>query len=228
MPETASNSSGATDSTAYGHIFLRNFGIEEFGIGAWEKPQERRFRTPIINEKWVSMFRTASPTTGLSKEPSTILQEGSTTEADTIEQNEIQVKNVIARIRQGTTLLIRDNLAKRLYELFEDSKEEEPDGIGIVNTSVLGLQRFFQLYSNLKEPALSLTPQGNIYASWRVGNDRVFSIHFISSNLVNFVIIFQDINHLSHSVRLSGTAPIEEIIRKVEPWGVLKWAADER
>jgi hypothetical protein len=107
-------------------------------------------------------------------------------------------------------------------------QEEELDSRGI---TVRSLQHFIDLlkaYPVLRCPAVSVTPDRNIYASWKSGSDRVFSIHFLPDGKARFVIFCPNDKHPGETIRLSGTATVDVVMSIAEPHGVLNWASDER
>ena len=132
--------------------------------------------------------------------------------------------------RAGTTLSVpyKTGLVARLSELQKVVQEEELDGRGI---SAKSLQHFIELlrtYPALRYPSTSVTPDKNIYASWKSGPDRVFSIHFLPDGKVRFVIFCPNEKHPGETIRLSGTATVDVIMSTAAPHGVLNWASDER
>jgi hypothetical protein len=148
-------------------------------------------------------------------------QQPPATEDETIEE-------IIWRV--GTTLSARyrAKLTSRLSELQNAVQEEELDSRGI---TVRSLQHFIELlkaYPRLRCPAVSVTPDRNIYASWKSGSDRVFSIHFLPDGKARFVIFCPNEKHPGETIRLSGTATVDVVMSIAEPHGVLNWASDER
>ena len=128
----------------------------------------------------------------------------------------------------GTTLSVRyrAKLASRLSELQKAVQEEELDGRGI---TVRSLQHFIELlkaYPALRCPAVSVTPDRNIYASWKSGSDRVFSIHFLPDGKVRFVIFCPNDKHAGEVIRLSGAATVDVVMSIAKPHGVLNWASE--
>jgi len=136
------------------------------------------------------------------------------------------VEEIIWRV--GTTLAVtyRTRLVSRLSELQKAVQEEELDGRGI---SAKSLQHFIELlkaYPALRCPSISATPDQNIYASWKAGSDRVFSIHFLPDGNVRFVIFCPNDKHSGESIRLSGAATLDVVMTVAEPHGVLTWASE--
>jgi hypothetical protein len=152
---------------------------------------------------------------------STATQQPPTTENESIEQ-------IIWRV--GTTLSIsyRKKLASRLTELQEAVRKEESDGCGITVRSLQHFIDFLTAHPILRCPAVSVTPDQNIYASWKSASDRVFSIHFFPDGNVRFVIFRPNEKHAGQVIRLSGTATVDLVMSIASQHGVLSWASDER
>jgi hypothetical protein len=164
-------------------------------------------------------------TSGTAATPNTV-QSGSmaTQQAPTTEDESLE--EIIWRV--GTTLGVgyKEKLAARLTELQTAAQEEEPDGRGIIGKSVQHFTELLKAYPKLKCPAISVTPERNVYASWRAGPDRVFSIHFLPDGNVRFVIFRPNEKHPAEAIRLSGTATLDILMNIVEPHGVLDWATE--
>jgi len=128
----------------------------------------------------------------------------------------------------ATTLAVRyrTKLAVRLSELQKAVQEGELDGRGI---TVRSLQHFIELlkaYPSLRCPTVSVTPDRNIYATWKSGSDRVFSIHFLPDGRIRFVIFCPNDKHSGETIRLSGAATVDVILDIAKPHGILNWASE--
>jgi len=141
----------------------------------------------------------------------------------TDEQN---VEEIIWRVRRTLAVRYRARLASRLSELQKAVQEEELDGRGISVRSLQHVIELLKAYPALRCPAVSVTPDRNIYASWKSGSDRVFSIHFLPDGEVRFVIFRPNDKHPRRTIRLSGTATVDVVMSIAEPHGVLDWASE--
>jgi hypothetical protein len=148
-------------------------------------------------------------------------QQSPTTEDESVEQ-------IIWRV--GTTLSVRyrAKLTARLTELQRAVQEEEPDGRGIAVKSLQWFVEFLKAHPALRCPSITVTPERNIYASWKSGPSYVFSIHFLPDGKVRFVIFCPNDKHREELIRLSGTATADIIMSIATPHGVLGWVSDER
>ena len=158
--------------------------------------------------------------------PVTFGQSGSmATQQPPITEDE-SVEEIIWRV--GTTLSVqyRAKLTSRLSELQKAVQEEELDGRGISAKSLQHFLKLLKAYPTLRCPAVSVTPDRNIYASWKSGSDRVFSIHFLPDGKVRFVIFCPNEKHSGETIRLSGAATLDVVMSVVEPHGVLNWATE--
>jgi hypothetical protein len=139
---------------------------------------------------------------------------------------EDQVQELIIQIRKSLTITYHERLARRLLTLFNDAKEEDSDSLGISVGSLRNFYSFFRLHTNLKCPAISLTPDYNIYASWRGEKSQVFSVHFLPNEDTRFVIFKPNDKHPERKIRLSGTVTNDTLLKTIESSGVRDWISE--
>ncbi|MCP4270214.1 MAG: hypothetical protein GY777_32340 [Candidatus Brocadiaceae bacterium] len=146
------------------------------------------------------------------------------TQADLLDIEDYQVQELILRFRTLPSSTYHERLVSRLFTLFNDAREEDPVSPGIAVGSLRNFYNFIQLHTNLKCPSLSLTPDNNIYASWRSEHNLVFSVHFLLTNGdVRFVILKPNDMHSKKQICHSGTATIDTLIEEVESSNVRDW-----
>jgi len=145
------------------------------------------------------------------------------TKADLIENKDDETQNLITRIRSNSLLSGRDQLANRLAELFSDSKEEDLDSVGINADSLRSFNSLLTSYPNLKCPEISLTPDNDIYISWKKGQDKLFSVHLFPNGDSRFVLFFPNDLHPGRAIRISGLTTTDKLIETVSSQGVLDW-----
>lgn len=167
---------------------------------------------------WESAFanqenREVSKESGLSREMVPF------TQVDLLNYEENQIQELIFRVRTSPSISCKE-LANRLLVLFNDAKEEE---VSIAIDSLRDFYSFFRLNTNLKCPAISLTPEYNIYVSWKADQNRVFSVHFLSNGDVRYVILKPNDRHPERQIRVSGTATIDILQETVASYGVWDW-----
>lgn len=174
--------------------------------------------------KWSRNAVTAQDYSSLGFLRSFILEDP-VTEFSTLEKNEYQVVSLIGKIRITRLIPDREIIARRLFELLQDVKDED-DSTGISVESLRSFYSFLQTYSYLKKPAIGLTPVNDIYVSWQGESNSIFSINFLPSGFVRFAIITPG-PRPEQQARLTGIANVESLMEKVNPWGVLGWASRE-
>ena len=145
------------------------------------------------------------------------------TQTNLLDSEEDQVQKLIFRIRTSLSIHYRKKLADRLTVLFDDAKEEDSATVGIAVGSLRNFYNFLQFHTNLKCPSVSLTPENNIYASWRADQNRVFSVHFLPNGDARFVIFKPNDRHPELQVRLSGTATSDVILETLAPSTMVDW-----
>jgi len=149
------------------------------------------------------------------------------TQEDLLDNEEDQLQDLIFRIRTSPCISCRESLASRLLTLLNDAKEEEDfPGVGIAVGSLLNFYNFFQLYANLKCPTISLTPENDVYASWRVDQKKVFSVLFLPNGDTRFVIFKPNHLHPERQTRISGTTTTDMLKAEVAPHGVWDWISE--
>ena len=145
------------------------------------------------------------------------------TKTDLIENKDDETKNLITRIRSNSLLLCREQLANRLAELFSASKEEDLDSVGINADSLRSFNTLLASYPKLKCPEISLTPDNDIYISWKREQDKLFSVHFFPNGDSRFVLFFPNDLHPGRSIRISGLTTTDKLIETVSFQSVLDW-----
>ena len=145
------------------------------------------------------------------------------TQATLLKSEEDQVQELIFQIKRSRTISCRESLANKILTLFNDAKEEDPDCVGIAAESLRNFKNFIHLHTNIKCPTISLTPDYNIYASWRGEQNRVFSIHFLPNADARFVIFKPNDRHPERKIRISGLATIDILMETVTPYFIGDW-----
>jgi hypothetical protein len=138
------------------------------------------------------------------------------------------VEEIIWRVATTLPVRYREKLTIRLSELQKAMQEEELESRGISVGSLHYFVEFLKTNRALRCPAISVTPDRNIYASWKSGPDRVFSVQFLPDSNVRFVIFCPNDKHPAQAVRISGTATVDVLMSVAVPHGVLSWISDER
>ena len=225
MPEICLQKNGTNrkPSIAFGDKFLTDSPIDQPSPGAWNILLQQ-ILSPIPQRKGYLIALSASHEPyeisdwSERRDPST--QEG-------LQDNEeAQVQKLILRIKTSLTIPNRESLSNRLITLFNDAKEDDATSPGISVGSLRYFYCFLQLHPNLKCPTISLTPEYNIYASWRSERNKVFSVHFLPNGDTRFVIFKPNKSHPEKQVRFSGIATTDTIMDEVSPKGELDWISE--
>lgn len=213
-------------SPAYGDEFLTDtYPSNQPSSGAWGK-----IITPP-KETWDKKYRFCN-TPAANKESPDLFISGWPEETDSFTQGNLlyiadeQVEDLIFRIKTDLYIPYREKLTNRLMTLFKDAKEEDPAITGIAVGSLRNFYNFLQLHTNLKCPTISLSPEYNIYASWRDNQNRLFSVHFLPKGDVRFVIFKPNDRHLERKIRISGMATTDILKETVVPYGVWDWISE--
>jgi hypothetical protein len=140
---------------------------------------------------------------------------------------EEQVQSLLYLIGALTSYNHREKISNRLYALHLYKKEEQPSLPGIRCDSLRSFYNFLSLYPRLKYPAVTLTSDHNIYASWKEQDDKLFSIHFLSNDDVRFVVFSPEKDQPDRTIRLSGTATVHGVVSDIaKRLGILDWISE--
>jgi len=126
----------------------------------------------------------------------------------------------------NSEVVLVQELIYRIKILYYDAKEEDPECVGIAAESLRSFNDFIHLHTNLKRPIISLTPDYNIYASWRDEQNRVFSIHFLPNADVRFVMFKPNVKRPGRKIRVSGSATIDTLMETVDPDCLEEWISE--
>ena len=133
--------------------------------------------------------------------------------------------DLISFVRNHVRLRYSGNLANRLGHLREASIEEAPEQAPISVNSLQSFVSFITKEPRLTEPDLFLTYSGNIRAEWHKSRKEHFSVEFLPSGQVRYVVFARDPDHTARTDRASGFVSAETVMAKVSPFNVLAWAA---
>lgn len=147
------------------------------------------------------------------------------TQMNLLNREEKQLRELIFRLRTTLSIPYRESLANRLNTLFHDSKEEDPSSIGITIGSLRCFYNFIKLNIDLTCPTITLTPETNIYATWREKINHLTSVHFLPNGETRFVIFKPNTRHPEKTVRIYGTTTFDNLMETLEPYGVKDWIA---
>jgi hypothetical protein len=140
-----------------------------------------------------------------------------------------QIRRQIRSFRAGQRLVYRERLARRLELLLAAMEEEE--GEAWSDDSPESLRRmmlFLQREPTLRYPTVTVTPSAMFRAQWTTDPSRHFAAEFLANGEVRFVVFCPDLRHPDRVQRVSGMVSWENLMYAVEPYKVLRWAADAR
>jgi len=208
------------------------FEHKEMGkINAWWQPGIKK--SSLIFEQystiapWEEIFNDNS-TVDQSKHKFSINCRGSAfTQAELLSTQDEQVQDLIYQIRKSKIILNYEIIANKLLTLFKIAKEENPTSLGIAADSLSNFYYFIQSHENVKIPTLSLSPDYNIYASWR-SKEQLFSAHFLPNYEIRFVLFKPNKRHPKRKIRISGTATSDTLMEITTPENLNGWVFDER
>ncbi len=125
------------------------------------------------------------------------------TQTDLVSTEDDQTQELIHQIRRSPVISNQANLANQLITLFNFAKEESPNTLGISVNSISSFYDFLTMNSDIISPRLSLSPDHNIYATWKT-DKRLFSAHFLQYGDIHFVLFQPNYRHPKRKIRISG------------------------
>jgi hypothetical protein len=149
------------------------------------------------------------------------------TQAELINTQDDKVQALIFQIRLATFIPNNESLANRILDLFKMEKEDNPNSPGISVDSLSNFYDFLTMYLKIKKPSLTLSPDYNIYASWK-SDQHLFSIHFLPNDEIRFVLFKPNSRHPGQKIRVSGTATNDTLIKAIPPDSLNNWVPYEK
>lgn len=153
-------------------------------------------------------------------------REDAFTQSDLVSTKDEQAQELILQIRKSFFIFNQESLANQLITLFNFAKEERPASPGISVNSLSSFYDFLKLNTNIRTPNLSLSPDRNIYASWRV-EKRVFSAHFLPEGDIRFVLFKPNKRHPKRKIRVTGIATSDTLMEIIAPENLSDWVLYE-
>ena len=150
------------------------------------------------------------------------------TQSDLLDIVDKQVQQLISLIKISISITNNEHIANRLNSLFKAAKEEDTNSPGISLDSIHSFYNFLKKHTDFKYPVITLTPDNDIYASWKGGLNQVFSVHFVSNENTYFVIFKPNENNPERRIISYGTEPVETLLEAVKFTGIYDWISDER
>ncbi len=113
-------------------------------------------------------------------------------------------------------------IADRLADLQGLSDIDLDDGKPLNLASLLSFASALEGLSAATLPTITLSSEGNIYASWRRVR-RVFSTHFLSDGHVRWVFFGPNETHPSQTDRMFGQTTSDQLVKQMKNLGVTGW-----
>jgi hypothetical protein len=211
------------DKISYGSTSIRDdFITNPSSSGAWDA--EQLPYNPSNVYSWDSTA-TISEVKNLGLLDIWSGEHGTITQFTLLDDEENQVLDLLFQFRASTSIHHIGKIVNRLDTLMHDAKEEDSSQVGINVDSLRNFIAFLRLHNNLKYPFITLTPDGNIYVSWREVN-RVFSVQFLRNKDTRFVIFKPNNLHPKRKIRIAGIATIDVLQETVSPHGIWDWISE--
>jgi len=228
MPEPSLNEIDERFEPVIAKIASGNEAIEDYFPGDYQDSGEWNIMHRELQIRYARYVRTALVN---QEESGDFIRfwpgnENSITQANLLTTEDDQVQELIFQIKRLKSIPYKDNLANKLLTLFNDAKEEDPDSLGMSARSLQSFANFLLSNTNINCPTISLTPDYNIYASWRHEQNRLFSVHFLPNGDARFVIFKPNNRHPERITRISGVTTTDVLMETVIPYDIEKWISE--
>ena len=148
------------------------------------------------------------------------------TDRDSSEIQDASVEAMILAVPSSLRAPYARQLARRLMDLHSASTEDEEER-ELSSASLRWFLAFLRANSGLACPLVGLSAEGNIYATWKRGRDRLLSAHFLPSGEVRFVVFTPTPRRRKSVTRLTGATQVGALLETVRPHGVMSWVNRE-
>ncbi len=136
---------------------------------------------------------------------------------------EKQVQQLISQISLFDQLSCKEIIKNKLGKLYNISKEEDPESTGISLESLRTFFKFLQKSIMAECPIISLTPDNNIYTTWKNIDGQLLSLNFLQDGNVSFVLFKFDTNNPAKMTPASDTIPVTQLFRVIDFTEILGW-----
>lgn len=137
----------------------------------------------------------------------------------------LSLGELIVYVREQLKVPFNEQLARRLDQLVETSREDFPYQAPILPQSLQDFIDFLQSAPNMAYPDVVLTPHGNIRTEWRKARNQYFAVEFMGEGDVRFVVFAPDSRHFEKITRISGLTSVDSLMDLARPYSVLDWAS---
>jgi hypothetical protein len=196
----------------------------------WQQPEIRAYFSydqEISPKRFWDVIYNDAATIDYSNPKKLYFKDNPFTQTELLSTQDDQVQRLIYQIKNSIAISNHESLANELLALFNIAKEENPASPGIALDSLNTFYDFLQFHTNIKIPTLSLSPDYNIYASWRA-KENVFSAHFLPNSEIRFVLFKPNHRHPKHKIRITGIATSDTLMEITPSENLNDWVFDER
>jgi hypothetical protein len=207
-----------------------DYAEEKAELRGWASEIDSTFERAIAFPKW--FYRKAKrpfsnpENSPYAEEQALSRLSDALTNVVTLTLKDREATTLISRIRRAFYIQNNSAIADRLTNLFVESKEDDPDEVGINSDSLNNYIKFIQSNPRLKKASIGITSDKNIYVRWEADKNKFLSIHFLQKDKAQYVIFKPDDRKQQETRRLYGTVPTDSLMEEIEPRGILEWISE--
>jgi len=143
------------------------------------------------------------------------------------EWREQEIHMLIDSLSATHNMNFMETIKARLFSLQEMLREEEGPSVELSLDSLRAFLAFLRQVPGVRQPSITLTPEGEIYARWKDEGARLFAIHFISGETVRFVVFRPNPRRPRLVQRVSGVDAVDTVMNTADNvCSVLDWVLE--
>lgn len=145
----------------------------------------------------------------------------------TVEWREQEIHMLIDSLSATHDMNFMEAIKARLLSLREMLQEEEGPSVELSLDSLRTFLAFLRQVPGVRQPSITLTPEGEVYARWKDEGARLFATHFISGETVRFVAFRPNPRRPRLVQRISGVDAVDTVMSTANNvCSVLDWVLE--
>ncbi|HCD6632435.1 hypothetical protein [Pseudomonas aeruginosa] len=133
-----------------------------------------------------------------------------------------EAESLLESLRTQTAIRNANNIADRIGNLIELYKEDY-DGRALSASSILTFLDFLNTHRNSKFPAITATPNGELYAQWKRDNDQRLGVQFLVGSEIKWVLLKRNPEHDEHIDYFAGQTVADSFGETATALGIREW-----
>lgn len=133
-----------------------------------------------------------------------------------------EAESLLEFLRAETAIKNADRIVDRIGNLIELYKEDY-DGRALSASSILTFLDFLNVHRNSKFPAITATPNGELYVQWKRDNDQRLGVQFLVGSEIKWVLLKRNPEHDERIDYLAGQTMADSFGETATALGIRDW-----